>query len=44
VWIETTGNLRLQALVINSGAAAGLAPGDPVGLDWPDAHLAVLQP
>jgi len=44
VSLAAAGTLRLQALVVNTRAAAGLAPGDAVALDWRDEHLAVLQP
>ncbi len=44
VGIEAGGNLRLQALVVNTRMAAGLAPGAAVGLTWADDHLAVLRP
>jgi len=42
--VEAAGALRLHALVVNTRAAAELAPGDLVTLDWGDEHLAVLQP
>jgi spermidine/putrescine ABC transporter ATP-binding subunit len=38
------GALRLQALVVNTRMAAGIAPGATVGLSWTDDHLAVLRP
>jgi hypothetical protein len=44
VGIEATGTLRLQALVVNTRMAAGIAPGATVGLNWTDDHLAVLRP
>jgi spermidine/putrescine transport system ATP-binding protein len=41
--IAVAKTLRLQALVVNAGAAATIAAGDAVGLRWSDDHLAVLQ-